>query len=580
MHVSARLVGPAIPVLRLAALLGCLGSACGGPLPIGETFDGGDGVSPETDVTPRDDGAEEARTDTPVVPCSGDCTARRRTLCSCAASDPCGWAGDGTCDNACDTVLPTGHFDDSVDCPPPPVCSGDCTAHRYSICSCGAGDPCAWAGNGTCDRDSCTPLSGSHFDDGADCPPAGLTYIVTAVDTDGLDPTDMDLAASALAGLGYSEITRDTSVTSAELASYLGQDVTTLYHTGHGNDGMVMTADGFFTMDMVSGGRIHAVNTIWATCLTLVPSWAGTMGASAQSVLGYTEESFDMIDNDVVNAMVSPLRSGRSYIFAWYQANAGVDMLYDRWAGYVREGTIVEYSARSGRTPTAEPLHAAWVTLADAGNVWATEDVLADTRTFDGRFADVRVVAPGALMTDPDGGGFERLGPSAMSAAEAEDLAWSWLDAHGGIPIDAVPGAIVDIVRRLDETDAGVVVGRLVRFVREAAGLPVRGNLVEHHIAVLVGPDGVVSVSRFWPELSVGASSAASLLDVPAAVRAAAGPLSRAVKGGEVRIVGVVPVYGTRGLRDAAGPLVPAYALRTTRGFSLVIDAATGEPLL
>jgi hypothetical protein len=304
------------------------------------------------------------------------------------------------------------------------------------------------------------------------------------------------------------------------------------------------------------------------------------MGASAQSVLGYTDYSYDFVDNDVVDAMVAPLRSGRSYIYAWYQGNAGIDMLYDRWAGYVREGTIVEYSARSGRTPTAEPSPATWVALAGAENVWATENVLADARTFDGRFADVRVVAPGALTTDLDAGGFELLGPSAMSAAEAEDLAWSWLDSHGGIPIDAVPGALVDIVLRRDEADAGIVVGRLVRFVREAAGLPVRGNLVEHHIAVLVGPAGVVSVSRFWPELSVGATSSASLLGVTAAVRAAAAPLSRAVKGGEVRIVGVLPVYGTRGLRDAAGPLVPAYALRTTRGFSIVVDAATGEPLL
>jgi hypothetical protein len=144
-----------------------------------------------------------------------------------------------------------------------------------------------------------------------------------------------------------------------------------------------------------------------------------------------------------------------------------------------------------------------------------------------------------------------------------------------------VPGMPVAVLRRVGETDPGVVVGWLVRYVREAAGLPVRGNLLEHHVAVLVGPSGVVSVSRFWPSLAVdeGTAEAEAVLPVSDAVRAAAGPLARAVKGAEVRLVGATPVYGTRGRRAGAGPLVPAYALRTTQGFSIVVDAATGEPL-
>ncbi len=35
---------------------------------------------------------------------------------TCAADDPCGWAGDGMCDSHCETVLPGGAFDDSADC--------------------------------------------------------------------------------------------------------------------------------------------------------------------------------------------------------------------------------------------------------------------------------------------------------------------------------------------------------------------------------------------------------------------------------------------------------------------------------
>jgi hypothetical protein len=35
---------------------------------------------------------------------------------TCAADDPCGWAGDDTCDSRCDEVLPGSAFDDSADC--------------------------------------------------------------------------------------------------------------------------------------------------------------------------------------------------------------------------------------------------------------------------------------------------------------------------------------------------------------------------------------------------------------------------------------------------------------------------------
>lgn len=49
---------------------------------------------------------------------SAQCSANRYTNCTCATSDPCGWKGDNQCDAYCAAVYPNDHFDDSADCAP------------------------------------------------------------------------------------------------------------------------------------------------------------------------------------------------------------------------------------------------------------------------------------------------------------------------------------------------------------------------------------------------------------------------------------------------------------------------------
>ncbi|MCP4107770.1 MAG: hypothetical protein GY749_19860, partial [Desulfobacteraceae bacterium] len=61
------------------------------------------------------------------------------------------------------------------------------------------------------------------------------TFIITAVQ-DNLDNQDMYDIADGLVGLGYTKSVEDTNVSSSELTDYLGRSITTLYHTGHGND--------------------------------------------------------------------------------------------------------------------------------------------------------------------------------------------------------------------------------------------------------------------------------------------------------------------------------------------------------
>lgn len=121
-------------------------------------------------------------------PCGGDCFASGGTYtsCTCGADDPCGWAGDGICDGYCtEAGLAVEAFDDSADCTGP--CTGLCEISDLSVagggdpyylpCLCGVDDPCGWAGNGACDEPGCLggedPPVTEMFDDSADCGDAG-----------------------------------------------------------------------------------------------------------------------------------------------------------------------------------------------------------------------------------------------------------------------------------------------------------------------------------------------------------------------------------------------------------------------
>jgi hypothetical protein len=102
------------------------------------------------------------------VDCTMDCQNGVYSACSCSALDPCAWQGDGICDQACADSFPANHFDDAVDCQAT-SCTMDCQDGVYSTCSCSMIDPCGWAGDGICDQACADNFPGDHFDDSADC---------------------------------------------------------------------------------------------------------------------------------------------------------------------------------------------------------------------------------------------------------------------------------------------------------------------------------------------------------------------------------------------------------------------------
>ncbi len=67
------------------------------------------------------DAGADGGTDTDTDPCDGACAEQFYNACACGIDDPCDWAGDGVCDEACVALDYVDEmFDDSADCDPVP----------------------------------------------------------------------------------------------------------------------------------------------------------------------------------------------------------------------------------------------------------------------------------------------------------------------------------------------------------------------------------------------------------------------------------------------------------------------------
>lgn len=129
----------------------------------------GDDSERATDTASESESADPPSSDDGGVICDGDCLSRAWTTCSCGVGDPCGWSGDGFCDGYCiERLIVEEMFDDSEDCQG--KCTGLCQRGVYTRCTCSREDPCGWAGDGTCD-DSCltSGIVDEMFEDVEDC---------------------------------------------------------------------------------------------------------------------------------------------------------------------------------------------------------------------------------------------------------------------------------------------------------------------------------------------------------------------------------------------------------------------------
>jgi hypothetical protein len=480
---------------------------------------------------------------TPLCVCATDFEGAKCDRCRAGLQDN---DADGACRPSCATLGYT--------------CSGlgTCSdATGVARCACGAG--LADDGQGNC---------------------VELTFIVTAVN-DGLDQNDLSLMASGLQGLGYQKIAENRDVSTAELASYFGQDVTLVYHTGHGNDGVIATSTGALS---TSTGPFAARNIISATCLTLTdPAWKDAFGPTTETFMGYTEVSYDQIDDAQVQMFVAELGSGRSMLEAWYLSNAAINDLADRWAAYARDntGAVVEYSARTHKQPPVQT--ASMKALGGAGTIRCSQALQDDVADRSAMFRTVAVLSAEASWSSPLRLDLAAAKPVTIGPDLAVEVAEAWLWQQGGLPADAELAAVVPLLRTSVESGEAEVIAYEVRYGRTVAGLPVRGNALADSIIVWVRSAQDVrgmGAWRYWPKLAQSAGAVAKdkaeVLSVAEAVRRAVPSLERVTKtSGGLDLVAAEPVYGTTG--PGATALVPAYALTAKNGVVVVIDGRTGE---
>jgi hypothetical protein len=407
-----------------------------------------------------------------------------------------------------------------------------------------------------------------------------LSYIVTAVN-DGLDNQDLYLMNDGLSGLGYRQMALNTNVSYSQMISYLQSNYTTLYHTGHGSERDFGTANGAISSSTTT---INIQNTIIATCLTMSDTgWKNAFGQNAQCIMGYTKESFDYTDNDVVNNMINRLRENKSYAVAWYQANSAIGLTSDRWACYVREGgSINEYSARTGNIPGSKSAPSDLVSLDAAGKLLVSMDILENIDSFpvsprpDLSFVETDLVIEGEIGALGD-----VLGECSLTAEDAQACVEQYVSDSGGLPPDAVLDRVIAIVSHGESGSLPTIMGYVVRYIREIDDIMIRSNGIENHIAYLVGQTGsVVTRSSFWPDFyrKEEIKSKGTLLHVNEVMYLAAPSISGFIKEDRTLIItDVMPVYGTYGPNSDIKDIVPAFSFIATDGTFIVVDAATGE---
>lgn len=397
-------------------------------------------------------------------------------------------------------------------------------------------------------------------------PTAGdKTFVCTAV-RDNLDATDYTMMINGLKSLGYESIAEVRDVTVNQMKNFVQQNYTYLYHTGHGNEGSAALADGTYRYTMAT---VNLQNLTWATCLTLVPvQWMNYMGDTCQTISGYTKNSFDSIDEGVVTTMLNELGNNKTYPVAWYLANYRVSSLDDRWCMYARaSGTIVEYSARSGKTPPTVR-DEEYVVLDNAPDCKIAASLLAD----DTKVSSKKRAVVGHTRANDDVAlsSFDEL-PAAgvLTKDEAVAAVEAYLAVNGGLPADAVLDDVIAL-----SVDKDLVLGYTVKYARVIDGLKVCANGIADQITFLVDSQkNVVFKTDYWPAYTTLSDDATEqVLTIAEAVTLAAAEISRAYKGTDCTLVAAKPVYGS-----VDNSLVPAYIVTTDDGAEIVIDATNGK---
>jgi hypothetical protein len=408
--------------------------------------------------------------------------------------------------------------------------------------------------------------------------PSGKTFYTSSVN-DSLDANDRVLFETYFKNMGYTLSGSNTNIKAAQINTVLNRaDISLYYHTGHGDTASIHTRDKGLKVSKVTGINIPTV--IVATCSTMSnTTWKSKMNSRCDNLFGYSNSSYDYLDDDIVTSFANAVKSGNNMLVAWYTANIASNYLKDRWCGYVREGSdIVEYSARSGNKPktTATSTKA----MNSQGTLRVATALLADTSTYDSYFfkirnSEIKISGSKTHETKFYTKATAFMPKTSLNRSQAVATAKSWVS--GSLPNDAKQESVTQIIAARDSGNPQVV-GQVVRYTRYLDGLPVRANGFEDHIAILVNSDGVAAVSKIWPTLETKSKPSAipynSILSLSKAIRKASPKITQIIKANQsVIITAANPCYGA----TKQGTIVPAYELIDSDGGRIIINAITAD---
>lgn len=508
----------------------------------------------------------------------------------CSSSCRCGWTeigcrSDGDCQSGLYCKMRPQLGNRCLKKPTSNDNNSDADCHIYkpgnekyctSSCRCKEGE-------GDCDNDSecksglvCKQQSGTDHcvkPEGGGGSSGGESgqFIVTSV-RDDLDNNDGALFVNGYRRLGYTLKTWNKDVSTSQLMEYLGQSVDFVYHTGHGDNGSIATRGG--TLSVGNVNKVQARHTVFATCLTLKStSWKNKFGPNAETIMGYTKVSYDYTDNTVVNRFINYIKNGTSVLKAWYKTNNAIGSLDDRWAAYAREGgAIVEYSARSGRSPKLQTGN----TVHLYNKIEVAARLYDNPVKFDGPLISATLNPREQLYQDEDRGSWPTEATS-LDEDDAHSIAWKALSDRGGVPEQAE----LDSITPVEKCDYDVIcydVGFQVRFVHKYKGLALRSNGIADYITVLVDDSGARSIDHMWSHIVEKQNlTQPKPMSSTSALSLAAEKIDLLIRGNALFIINIVPVYGVVSENDGFQTLVPAFEIIGSNDEEIIVNAINGE---
>ena len=403
-----------------------------------------------------------------------------------------------------------------------------------------------------------------------DPPVTGSGNFTASSGTTDLNYADTTTFISEYAKLGFKNTKYQKTVTKSQLTSLLANKNNMHFHSGHGgSDGSINCTDGNLYAKNLSG-KIQSTYSIYCICSSFASSnWSRVMGSNAKMVMGFNKTVTDGSCLSLASKFPAQLKSGQSYLMAWYKSNSAISGHKDRWATYVKEGSKVVLYKAGGNIPRYQfegnPINLTDVVTVDDELLynWIYESFGRSKGPFIIKKAPMHINKTCKWPTKK----------SNTSTEKAINKAFTVLGDN--LPDSAVLDTVIPI-EKCDTKNKCFTVAQGVYFAQEYNGIKIRSNSVADYILVLVGKNKI-GITAEWSEIDDSAEASLNVtLSVAQALSIASENISNIIRE-PVVIAEYKVVYGISTDDDGSKILVPAYEFIGENGESFVVSAFTGK---